>query len=45
LNPPGGIPPGIPIYRPPQRGAPANTNSNVKRNADDDDDDEDTDNR
>ena len=45
LNPPGGIPPGIPIYTPPQRSRPANANTNVKRDADDDDDDEDTDNR
>ena len=42
-----GVPPGIPIYTPPQRPrANTNTNTNVKRNADDDDeDDEDTDNR
>ena len=41
-----GIPPNVPIYRPPTRPGAANSNSNVKRNVDDeDDDDEDTDNR
>ena len=39
-----GIPPNVPIYRPPQRPGAANSNSNTKPDVDDEDD-EDTDNR
>jgi hypothetical protein len=44
VAPAPGIPPNVPIYRPPQRPGAANSNSNAKPDVDDEDD-EDTDNR